>query len=286
MIINNLQFLKYVRKNKIMPALKTYADTLLFYYLGHLALHHGKGNILEIGVGGSTYALRELSMNTQSEFYAVDNEPSRIHDFINDDEFFSNSMTQAICIASTDLNSVTLKNISYVHIDGDKNYQIAAKDLSYAMDNLSSMGIICQDDYGNNKWPSITSAVHDLINDKKFQLLMVGDSSAWIVRKDDYENWMKILYLDKEFVFLRKFLNIADSSLALEHNPSYFFMNFFKNPYLNSNEITDKQEIEYYRCLEKYNHKTYLKMPYVIQSQPGRALFKQSWFKKIYSKFL
>ena len=79
---NNTRFLKLVAKNIICPALKTYADTVLFYYLGYLATSNTLGDIVEIGVGGSTHPLIELAETNGKIFFiivGITNNMCRLH---------------------------------------------------------------------------------------------------------------------------------------------------------------------------------------------------------------
>jgi hypothetical protein len=80
--------------------------------------------------------------------------------------------------------------LCYCHLDGSKDYKIALNDLQFSTDNLSVNGLICQDDYGNNKWPTVTDAVQDMISAGKLVMLVVGDSSAWLTRPEYYDHWM------------------------------------------------------------------------------------------------
>jgi hypothetical protein len=268
--LQNLQFLELAMRDKILPSLKTYADTLLFYYLGHLALENTEGLLSEIGVGGSTYALRELSEKKQRTLYVIDKDQCRVDDFVLEQRFFKNAKIQNLVIDSLTLRNLNLSNMSYVHLDGDKNYEICHSDLDWAMTSLAPMGMICQDDYGNNKWPTITSITHELMIKKDFSFLMIGDSSAWLVRSEDRIRWLKILQEDREFNALIPYLNVA-SSKSIDHRPIYYFMNYFKTQDLKNTKIS-KEMIYYYKNLDRFNTADYLQMPYKIQSEVGRAL--------------
>ena len=141
------------------------------------------------------------------------------------------------------------------------------------------MGLICQDDYGNNKWPTITSAVHTLINENVLEILFVGDSSVWLTNKEDHAKWIAVLRNDSEFNILSKFLNVGSSNTMSSPTPEYLFMNFFKNNFSSINYIEYHQ---YYKTLICYNNSNYLQLPYKMQSQLGRAI-NQKWYHSIIS---
>jgi len=133
---------------------------------------------------------------------------------------------------------------------------------------MSKNGIICQDDYGNHKWPTVTDAVQSMIHSGELKMLIVGDSSAWLTSPEYYDYWINLLTRDTEFLSLSKLLNIVPSSL-MNKTPVYFFMNSSKNS-TNVVDLTD-HEIDYFNNLLAFN-KHYLKMPYPNLSKPGNKL--------------
>lgn len=262
---------------QIPTSLKSYSDTLLFYYLGHLAISQTSCDILEIGLGGSTSPLIELASNHDKTFYAVDCDQARI-DFVFHSKFQLPDNLKLVehCVDSALLkfsNAIPTK-LSYVHIDGAKQYNITKSDLDFSLDNIEDMGIICQDDYGNNKWPTVTNAVHALLEEGKVEILFVGDSSIWLTKKESHKKWIDILNQDFEFSLLKEFLNIRDSQECLNFSPSYFFMNGLVNP--TPKENLPDIKYKYYSTLFKYASTEYLQMPYGPQSTPGINVFINS----------
>ena len=182
--LDKCDFIHLVSSNKLDPAGKTYSDSLLFYYLGQVAISNTISDMLEIGVGGSTSILHELSAKHNSLLYLNDIDISRVNQYCNDLPLqLANSKYKKLIFDSTKLTNDM--QLGYVHVDGSKHYEITVSDLSIAVENLVDMGLICQDDYGNNKHPAVTRAVQSLINDGKLTMLCVGDSSAWLCKPGD-----------------------------------------------------------------------------------------------------
>ena len=291
-ITNQADFIKLVKQEKIAPSLKTYSDTLLFYYFGHLALSNNSGNLFEVGLGGSTYPLLELSARHQRNCILVDASVERL-DFYADQNIFTQSLVEKYNINSTKLNSTNINNLVYCHIDGSKDYKMTTGDLKFCIERLAENGVICQDDYGNNKWPTVTDAVQDLIHAGQLVMLIVGDSSCWLTKPEYYHYWIEKFAIDKEFCTLVPFLNLAESA-KLHKLPNYLFKNvlhklnlgnkkdinnyienedkLYQNALIYSDDhdkLVNNQVLDYYDALLKYEHKDYLQMPYKDKSTVG-----------------
>jgi hypothetical protein len=266
LVTDKAKFLQLATQGKIESALKTFADTILFYYLGHLALiNDPDGNIAEIGVGGSTHPLVELAELHNKTFYAVDNVQSRLDQCI-DISFWPTACVEKICVDSNDLNEHKVNaKFSYCHVDGDKNYNTTLNDIKFYLDNLSANGLICQDDYGNHKWPTVTDAVKELEFQQKIKIILVGDSSVWFTKPEYYDYWFNLLEHDNEYLLLKTACNIC-SSLKLGKTPPYFFMQRLFN-FSRPDDYSETQ-LEYFNKLNTLcrSSKNYLKMPYPSQS--------------------
>ena len=266
---NNTRFLKLVAKNIICPALKTYADTVLFYYLGYLATSNTLGDIVEIGVGGSTHPLIELAETNGKIFFIIDANENRLNLF-SDLTHWPNAKLEKIVIDTAKLNSSHVGNqLSYCHIDGNKNFKSTISDIEFCLDRLSTNGLVCQDDYGNHKWPTVTDAVKELEFRNKIRLILVGDSSVWFTKPEYYDHWMSLLKKDYEYSLLVALCNITDSSKHLDKDPAYFFMNSIYNS-CRKNDYS-AAELEYFDELIQLDSASlnYLKMPYQGQSKFG-----------------
>jgi len=257
LVTNNAKFTKLVSEGKIDSALKSYSDSLWFYYLGYLAGSLNKGDFFEIGVGGSTHVLSELSELLDRHFHIVDSEFARLTEFSNN-KYFSNAKNVRYNISSTDLANQKNNKLIYCHIDGDKSYNVATSDLEFCLANLSTNGIICQDDYGNNKWPMVTDVIQQFCNAGKCKLLLVGDSSCWVTLPEYYDYWHNVFDQDYEFKLLSKFLNVVK-------NENYLYMNSTYQPMPE----TTANELDYFDSLLQYESTAYLQMPYSSQSTPG-----------------
>ncbi len=280
-VLDKLKSWSLVSSNQLIPALKSYADSILFYYLGYLAVKQIPGPLLEIGVGGSTHLLHELSTNTNQEFYVVDINSSNIDRYIDVDYFLKDNIKK-LPIDSLLLTQDNLPMLSYIHIDGSKDFNVTKNDLEYAASKLSPMGIICQDDYGNNKWPNITLAVKSMIDQSDLELLLVGDSSCWLIRKQDHNDWINILNDDIEFSYLRYLLQIHPSRY-LSFSPEYFWMNatHFDSD-IGPLDFLSASQLDYYKILLENETTGYLRMPYYSQSQIGWWLSNRNNFQGQY----
>jgi hypothetical protein len=264
-VLHRAKFLGLVKDNAIIPSLKSFSDTLLFYYIGHMAMTRSQGDLFEIGVGGSTYPMLDLSSLHQRPFTVVDMDRTRLMDYTNKN-LFPESVTQTHAVSSLQLVNLELDNLCYCHLDGSKDYKIALNDLEYCTKNLSINGLICQDDYGNNKWPTVSDATQHMISTGQLVMLIVGDSSAWLTRPEYYDHWMEFFSTDKEFTHLAQFVNMQ-SSKNLHKLPNYFYMQSptpgFDLP------VAEDDVIDYYNQLLDFDHADYLQMPYRDQSMPG-----------------
>ena len=266
--LHRAEFLSRIKQNQVRPALKSYNDTLLFYYLGILALQQNAGDIMEIGVGGSTYVLLDLAQAQQRKFVIVDLEQYRLNKHVKSD-IWPLAPIEMHRIDSLSLSSSGISNLSYCHIDGDKKYEIALNDLEYCTEHLAHNGLICQDDYGNNRWPNVADAVQTMIHTGKLVMLLVGDSSAWLTKPEYYDHWMKIFGSDAELGVLAPLLNITESdSNAMHAKYLYMTPNFPPmRPLIHADWVYD-----YYDTLIDFNHPKYLQMPYRFQSMMGAKL--------------
>jgi hypothetical protein len=271
MIIDNTKFLKLANQFKIDCALKSYSDTLLFYYLGYLASKN-LGDISEIGVGGSTYALIELANQMNKTFFVFDNDIERVERIKTNSQWPEAKLTIMIEDSEKLSGYTGIPKFAYGHLDGSKDFNVAMSDLEFYLDHLAVNGLICQDDYGNNKWPTITDAIKQLEYNNKIKIIMVGDSSVWITAPEYYEYWIEILHNDYEFSLLGALCNVVNSRV-LNKLPEYFLMQAAlcgSNMYLLDNYT--KEEQDYFNNLLELDLIQYLQMPYHSQSTAGTAL--------------
>lgn len=271
MVVDQGKVFKLVKQSKIGSSLKTYADTILFYYLGYLSATKNNGNLSEIGVGGSTYVLLELSEILQNNFYIFDIDKPSTEQFIKS-EFWLNSKPKVYIDDSVNLHSYeNLPTFSYCHIDGSKNYNTTVSDINFYLSHLSHNGIICQDDYGNSKWPTVTDAVKFLESTNQIKTILVGDSSIWFTKPEYYEFWMNLLETDYEFSLLKFLCNIVSSEL-LGKTPKYLFLQSLFNK--QSLDTYSAEEKKYFKNILDTETTGYLQMPYTLQSRIGNSLYE------------
>lgn len=281
MIVSQNKVLKLVKQQKIVRPLKSYVDTLLFYYLGYLSAKNSKGDLSEIGVGGSTHVLMELSEILKCNFYIFDIDQQEMSRFATT-EFWPDSNPKVYVDDSLNLhNYKNLSNFAYCHIDGSKDYNVTLSDINFYLSHLAHNGIICQDDYGNNKWPTITDAVKFLESTNQIKLILVGDSSVWFTKPEYYEFWTTLLETDYEFSLLKFLCNIVNSR-DLNKLPNYYFLqkNFLQQDKQTEPtfELFSDSEKKYFKDLVDTETFSYLQMPYQTQSTIVGSLKNNSKF--------
>lgn len=270
------KFLKLAHEEKISTPLKSFSDSLLFYFIGTQALNH-KGDLLEIGCGGSTYIMYELSSKFNTQLTICDLRDTFTNAHL---PYYKNANVRPIIGYSNTLSQHDINQLVYAHVDGDKNYNTTLGDLEYCIAHLAPYGIICQDDYGNNKWPSITQAVTKLVSEEKIKIILVGDSSVWLTTPEYYEYWMNLLSTDREFSILASYIGLQEAEKILGCEPNYFFINTLNYAPVWVDQVYEKyeiiknlcttQEIELLQSIHQYKDSPrYLKMPYYGQSSPG-----------------
>lgn len=268
MIVDRAKFLNLVCQEKISCSTKSYSDTLLFYYLGYLAAQQF-GDLLEIGVGGSTYALTELSELTQKTFYVVDQSIERSAIYAANEHWPDAKLTTILDDSRNLHQRTNISALAYCHVDGDKDYEITKSDLEFCLNHLAVNGIICQDDYGNNKWPTVTDVIKELEYNNKIKFVLVGDSSVWITRPEYLDHWMNLLKNDYEFSLLSALCNVG-SSTHLSKYPEYLILQSAYNKSIITDYNVDEQD--YFDKLLSWSNSSYLKMPYPKQSTPGTMM--------------
>lgn len=282
MIMDQIRCLDLFQQRLCEPPGKTYADMLLFYYLGHLTVTTTGGSIAEIGVGGSTHMLSELSMQLDQELQIYDHDLSRISEFTNTDFFPTNRLTiHNIC--SKDLAHLRgTPRVAYGHIDGSKNFDDCLCDLEFFLANMCNNGMLCHDDYGNNLWPTIVDAVKLLEHRGQAKILIVGNLSVWITRPEFYDYWIDRLEQDHEFKLLRALCNLVSSDL-INKQPRYFFMHAFLNNFCMDQFSADEQA--YFQSL-LHKEGQYLRAAYKDHTRLGHALHTNRavgyWLTEIY----
>ena len=266
-------FLELVRDRKIQPSLKTYADSLLFYFLGHCSISKSNYDMLEIGVGGSTYVLRDLSHVTGNKLHLVDCDSHEIERTTSGD-FFQQEKVVKHVIDSANLKHAKLDNIGYIHIDGSKDFELCNNDIEMSIKLLQPGGLICQDDYGNNKHPAVTIATNYFVNQKKLKFVIIGDSSAWLCKPEDYDHWIEILKNHKESILLSQFVNLnsAEESVGVPKSEDYFYLRDGVTNVVLDLYNQEKNDLFYLLKLFTCNNINYLQMPYKQQSKVGNRI--------------
>ena len=240
-------------------SLKTFTDTLFFYYLARRVTRVVGGDLIEIGVGGSTHVLQDVAQD-HGTFTLIDNDPGLT------DQALGRwpEQRQATRVIMQDSETVRPEQLGthcFAHIDGNKRYEVTRADMELMLATMSEGGIICQDDYGNNKWPEVTRSVHEFVSSGKLRLLMVGDSSAYLVRPADHDKWRKALDSCAEFSVLRWMASVHEAS------GGYYYQNSL-DPHATDVDLNEWRGYIKRVTMFKIQHGAhYLKMPYPEQSE-------------------
>lgn len=270
MIVDRAKVLDLVNQKTITPALKTYTDSVLFYYLGYLSASKHLGEISEIGLGGSTSILLELSELCKKTLIAIDCDKQILNHYADMKHWPESEIVTIHDLSSNLLTYKNIPNFSYCHVDGNKDYKITLSDLEFYLNKLELNGLICQDDYGNNKWPTVTDAVKELEYQGKLKIILVGDSSVWVTRPEYYDYWMQLLVNDYEFSLLSSLCQVINS-VRLNKIPAYFFLQSLSSDALLENYSASEQEY-FNNILNLDAPDVYLQAPYKSQSTMGIAL--------------
>ena len=241
-------------------SLKTFADTLFFYYLARRATQLARGDLIEIGVGGSTHVLQDVAQD-HGTLTLIDNNTGNNIDQILARWPEQRQDTRVIPQDSETVRPEQLGTYCFAHIDGGKQYEVTRADMELMLATISEGGIICQDDYGNNKHPEVTRSVHEFVSSGQLRLLMVGDSSAYLVRPADHDKWRKALDSCAEFSVLRWMVSVHEAP------GGYYYQNSMD---LHATDVDLDEWRGYIKrvTIFKVQHGThYLKMPYPDQSE-------------------
>lgn len=254
-IVDNASFFHADRS----ASLKTFTDTLFFYYLAHKASQLATGNYVEIGTGGSTHVLQDAAADHRA-FTLIDKDPERVEQVLSKWPE-KRTATSVIIQSSKTVRPEQLGTHCFAHIDGDKAYGVTRADMALMLATLGEGGIICQDDYGNNKWPEVTRSVYEFVHSGELRLLMVGDSSAYLVRPKDHDRWWDALESCAEFSVLRWMVSVHEA-------PGKYYYQNSGRPHATDVDINEwKGYIKRVAMFKLRYGGSYLKMPYPEQSR-------------------
>ena len=237
-----MKIFELVHDDLVPAPLKTYADSILFYEFGRSA---PQGKLFEIGVGGSTYLMLQLAEDLDVPFYLCDVDQSKIDEYM---KWQHHWHCAEIHILNEDSDEIELnEKFVYLHLDGSHTYNKTINSINWSINHLKENGLICIDDYGNNKHPEVTRATHDLIQQNIVKMIMVGDSSCWVTTPEYYEHWLNVIE-NKMTGYIKDLLGIS----WVKPGKYYYRQAHHAKPV----------ETE----LHNYNSNRYLQMPYPEQT--------------------
>ncbi len=158
------------------------------------------GDVCEIGVafGKSAIALSQFRLNSKLYLYDIFSEDARkiaeanIQKFGNVDNIVWNLQD------TTQLNYDDLKfdrSLRLLHIDGCHEHSAVLSDLQLFSPVMADNGVIVVDDYNDQEYPGVKSAVIEFClskaNYKNWKIIAIGDNKAYIVQKKFQEHYQK-----------------------------------------------------------------------------------------------
>lgn len=271
-ILNRTKFLNMIKQGTIDPPdSMTLVDCLLFYYIGHMAVTKNHGKLLQIGVGGNTAPLLELSETHQVELAVIDIDQDRLSKYSNHDHF-PRAIVKNNAMNCINLCQLYLENLLYCDIYGNPDYEIVLSSLKYCAENLGVNGLIYQDDFGNHRKRIVADAVYEMMYSGQLKMLVVGDRGAWLTRPEYYDYWMQIFATDSEFLAFSEYANLIPSEKVHKH-PNYLSLKLW-----SENEklpMASDSLIDYYNHLLSYKNPKFVSLQYLPNRyQPGLPFIK------------
>ncbi len=150
------------------------------------------GNLLEIGVWkGKSAVLGALYLQPNERAVFVDiNLPRETQNLITRAKPQNNLFME--CRSAELLSERELRespgSFRWCHIDGDHTGYSTAQDLDTAAYLVGESGIICVDDFFNGRYPQLTAAVYEFLNNHKsrFRMVFCGANKCFICRSGFY----------------------------------------------------------------------------------------------------
>jgi hypothetical protein len=202
---NNQNIIKIYEHNLTLP-IKTFNKSQLFiwdFLLSRQKLSL-EGHFLDIGVFFGTSACTMALHQKKSEFLhlldiGIDDRFDKAVETIREYSVYPDNI---LChkIHSTDfhqrLTPEMKKTFRWISIDGGHTGQDILNDLEIAEQLLSRSGIICMDDFFNERYPQITKAYFDynFSNPGKLVMFLVGLNKAYLCRPSSFAYYADIVH--------------------------------------------------------------------------------------------
>lgn len=146
-----------------------------------------EGKFCEVGVYRGGYSITLLNNLKKLQCVAIDPYPG-LDDIKNVflDNLRTHNLQDRVQLEAS-YSSIIDNNFSLIHIDGIHSELAVINDLNFAMDNLSTRGLIVIDDIWHPKFPGIISAVMKVIHLNKLSPFLVSRNKMYLCLPDDYQ---------------------------------------------------------------------------------------------------
>ena len=166
------------------------------------------GDICEIGVayGKSAIMISQFKGNSNFYLYDIFTEEARVIAENNITKFGSSSNLVWRLQDTTQLNTnnvVFVNDLRFLHIDGCHEHSAVLSDLMLFSNKMKDEGIIAIDDFQDQEYPGVNSAVFEFSlskgNYKNWRVFAIGDNKAYMCQKKYAEKYQKALvdYIEK-----------------------------------------------------------------------------------------
>lgn len=193
-------------------------DLILLYGIMIHLQKPDMGDVCEIGVayGKSAIALSQFRKESKMYLYDIFSEDARQIAEKNIAKFGS---ANDIVWRLQDTTKLKINDIQFdrslriLHIDGCHEHSAVLNDLQLFTPFMADNGVIVVDDYNDQEYPGVKSAVIEYclskVNYKNWRIIAIGDNKAYIVQKKFQEQYQKAIV--DYMVYATEFYNVPFS---------------------------------------------------------------------------
>lgn len=161
-----------------------------------------KDFVMEIGVYKGGWALTVLINEPTVFVVGIDPYPGLNEVKLELENYIKvNKLTEKFKLYDSHENFLKLENhkskFQIIHIDGEHTETAVFRDLMFASEKLSESGIIIVDDFFDKRFPGVTFAVQEFMNNYNFRIFMITEKKVYICRerfhKENFELFENLL---------------------------------------------------------------------------------------------
>lgn len=159
------------------------------------------GNICELGVAfGKSAVGLSLLKNQDEKLYLFDNfaaeislqdTQNRLKEYGKDENVIWNT-SDLMKLQYTDISDIT--NLRYLHIDACHLHNAVLNDLRNFSPKLLDKGVIVVDDYNDQEYPGINSAITEFcLENKAWSMFAIGQNKAYLCKNEFHNYYSKFV---------------------------------------------------------------------------------------------